>query len=47
MDFIVSLPRIQNGHDVVDWLTKMAKSIPMKSTIIDKDLTYEFVNELF
>jgi hypothetical protein len=36
MDFIVGLPRTQAGYDsiwvIVDWLTKVAYFIPVKTT---------------
>jgi hypothetical protein len=36
MDFIVGLPRTQSGYDsiwaIVDWLTKVAHFIPVKTT---------------
>ena len=36
MDFIVGLPRTQGGYDsiwvIVDWLTKVAHFIPVKTT---------------
>ena len=36
MDFIVGLPRTQKGYDsiqvIVDWLTKVAHFIPVKTT---------------
>ena len=51
MDFIVSLPRTQRGHDsiwvVVDRLTKLARFIPTKTTVKAHKLAYQFVNELF
>ena len=51
MDFIVSLPRTQKGHDaiwvVVDRLTKMARLIATKTTVTAPELAYQFVDELF
>ena len=51
MDFIVSLPRTQKGHDaiwvVVDRLTKMARFIATKTTVTAPELAYQFVDELF
>ena len=51
MDIIVSLPRTQRGHDaiwvVVDRLRKLARFIPMKTTVISKQLAYQFVDDLF
>ena len=51
MDFIVSLPRTQRGHDaiwvVVDRLTKLARFIPTKTTVTAQQLAYQFVDELF
>ena len=51
MDFIVSLPPTQKGHDdiwvVVDRLTKMARFIATKTTITAPELAYQFVDELF
>jgi hypothetical protein len=36
MDFIVGLPRTRDGYDsiwvIVDWLTKVAHFIPVKTT---------------
>ena len=46
MDFNVSLPCTQKGYDVI-WvvvrLTKIARFIPMKSTVTSQDLAYQFV----
>jgi hypothetical protein len=51
MDFIVSLPRTERGHDsiwvIVDRLTKLARFIPTRTTIKAQELAYQFVNELF
>jgi hypothetical protein len=51
MDFIVSLPRTQRGHDaiwvVVDQLTKLARFILTKTTVTAKQWAYQFVDELF
>ena len=51
MDFIVSLPRTQRGHDaiwvVVDRLTKLARFIPTTTTVTAQQLPYQFVDELF
>jgi hypothetical protein len=51
MDFIVSLPHTQWGHDsiwvVVDRLTKLARFIPTKTTVKAHELVYQFVDELF
>ena len=51
MNFIVSLPHTQKCHDIIwvvfDRLTKMARFIPTKSSMITRDLAYQFVNELF
>jgi hypothetical protein len=51
MDFIVSLPRTQRGHDsiwvIVDRLTKLARFIPTRTTVKAQELAYQFVNELF
>ena len=51
MDFIVSLPRTQKGHDViwvvVDRLTKMARFIATKTMVTAPELAYQFVDELF
>ena len=52
MDFIVSLPRTQKGHDtiwvVVDRLvTKIATFIATKTTVTTRELAYQFVDELF
>ena len=51
MDFIVSLPHTQKGHDaiwvVVDRLTKMARFIATKTTVTAPELAYQFVDELF
>ena len=51
MDFIVSLPRTQKGHDaiwvVVDRLTKMARFIVTKTTVTAPELAYQFFDELF
>ena len=49
--FIVSLPDTHKGHDaiwvVVDRLTKMARFIGTKTTVITPELAYQFVDELF
>ena len=51
MDFIVSLPRTQKGHDaiwvVVDRLTKMARFIATKTAVTAPEWAYQFVDELF
>ena len=51
MDFIVSLPRTQKGHDavwvVVDTLTKIARFIATKITVTAPELDYQFIDELF
>ena len=51
MDFIVSLPRTQRGHDViwvvVDRLTKLARFFPTKNMVTAQQLSYQFVDELF
>ena len=51
MDFIVSWPRTQIGHDaiwvVVDKLTKLARFIPTKTTVTAQQLAYQIVDELF
>ena len=47
MDFIVGLPRSAEGNNaiwvVVDWLTMMARFIPIKSTITTKKLVIKFI----
>ena len=50
MDFIVSLPRAQRGHDsmwvIVDRLTKMARFIPTKCDVKTPKLARFFVENL-
>ena len=50
MDFIVSLPRTQKGHDaiwvMVDRLTKMARFIATKTTVTALELAYQFIDKL-
>ena len=53
MDFNVSLPRTQKGHNVI-WvvvvvyqLIKMARFIANKTTVTTPELVYQFVDELF
>ena len=51
MDFIVSLPRTQRGHDsmwvIVDRLTKMARFIPTKCDVKTPELARFFVENLY
>ena len=52
MDFIVSLPHTQKGHDVIsvvdDKLTKKARfTEPTKSMVTTPELACQFVDELF
>ena len=51
MDFIVSLPRTQRGHDsvwvIVDRLTKMARFIPTKYDVKTPKLARLFVENLY
>ena len=47
MDFVVGLPRTQNLYDsiwvVVDWLTKSARFIPVKSSYLAEDYAKIFL----
>ena len=50
VNFIVSLPHTQKGHDsiwvVVDRLTKMTGFIATKTTVTTLDLAYKFVDRV-
>ena len=51
MDFVVGLPRTARNHNaiwvVVDRLTKFARFIPTKSTVMAAELAHVFIEELF